>query len=165
MFYTIQAVFDQSDLEKRIDKMYPRGLSKHGIEYLVETCLIYPHPGSGPPTDFTPISPVIEAIFEQVRRADFPHLPSRMQSMFAWCNLEDAYMLRDNAKNNSAIYQIESESAFVGDMNLVYLSASVIGAFELATRYWSGRKTRNPLLEAVIPLPVVVGDEVKPTEI
>lgn len=144
--------------------MYPEGLSKHGIRYLIETCLIHPQLGSGPPSDFTRISPMIEAIFEQVRRADFPHLPSRMQSMFSWCSLTDARMFRGDLENNFAIYQVESESAFVGDMNLVYLSASVIGAYELSMKYWSGEKTKSPLLEAVIPLPVVVGDEVEPTK-
>jgi Protein of unknown function (DUF2441) len=54
---------------------------------------------------------MIEAIFELVRKSEFPNLPSRMQSMFAWCDLKNAREFG----GAFAIYEVESDCAFIAD--------------------------------------------------
>lgn len=159
--YEVSGVFNKDDLVFRLQTLYPEGLSRHGVQYLMESCLIIPDLQTGQSLRITPLEPVIETIFEQVRINEFPHRPSRMQAMFAWSSLKDASRFRGSAENH-LIYQVESSSAFVADMNLLHLGGSLVGAYEYAKKYWSGNKSDNPNLEVLIPLPVVIGDVIQP---
>ena len=106
---------------------------------------------------------MIEAIFEQVRKADFPHLPSRMTSMFGWQSLDEAVAFANtNHAGGFNVFEVEveDESYFIGDMNLLYIGGQVINTFLLAHKYWSGQRSANPKLEVLIPLPVTIGKNV-----
>lgn len=157
-FYEVHGVFNKSDLIARIQALYPEGLSRHGIQYLIEYFLIIQDSQTGQSLRLCPSEPVIEAIFEQVRKEEFSHCPSRMQSMFAWTNLNDAYEFKSSEEDT--IYQIESDKAFIADMNLLYLGGSILGAYEYARRYWAGETSNAPKLEAIIPLPVTIGSKI-----
>lgn len=154
-FYEVQDVFSKNELIERVQALYPEGLSRHGIQYLIEYFLIIQDSQTGRTLSLCPSEPMIEVIFEQVRKEEFPHRPSRMQSMFAWTNLDDAYKFRDS-EGRGIIYKVESDKAFIADMNLLYLGGSILGGYEFARKYWSGETGNNPKLEAIIPLPVVV---------
>ncbi|MFT0773435.1 DUF2441 domain-containing protein [Psychrobacter aquimaris] len=103
---------------------------------------------------------MIEAVFELVRRNEFPQLPSRLQSMFAWCNLDDAREFNSSLGDKHSIFEVEIKNAFIADQKLLYLGGSVIGTYEMARKYWSGDRSDNCKLEAVIPLPAVIGNKV-----
>lgn len=158
--WTVKGVYNEKDVISRINELYPNGLSEHGVLYLIRQGLVIFDNGSRQPLPITHTTPMIEAIFELVRRSEFPHLPSRMQSMFAWCDLQDALTFRDSCAVPHKIYRVKSEHTFVADQNLLYLGGSVIGSYELARKYWSGETSRNAKLEAVIPLPAIVGEAI-----
>lgn len=137
--------------------MYPDGLSSFGIRYLHEYCLIV-RDNKGQCVNFAPHEPIMEGIFEQVRINEFSERPSRMQSIFGWCNLSDAENFNKAHDNRHSIYEVHSEDAFLADQKLLYLGGSIMGAFEFARKYWSGERTNSPKLEAIIPLPSYIGN-------
>lgn len=150
--YPIENLITNNELLNRTHQLYPGGLSRFGLRYLHEECLIVRNT-IGQCLDFAPHIPIIEGIFEQVRINEFPECPSRMQSMFGWCNLSDAEDFNSVHDNKHSIYEVHSEKAFIADQKLLYLGGSIMGAFEFARKYWSGERTHNPKLEAVVPLP------------
>ncbi|WP_212751851.1 DUF2441 domain-containing protein, partial [Pseudoalteromonas sp. S3173] len=158
--WTVQNVYDEDDVISRINQMYPEGLSEHGFQYLIKHGLVIFENGTRNPLQITHTTPMVEAIFELVRKSEFPQLPSRMQSMFAWCELDDAKKFNVSSGGACSIYEVESEQAFIADQNLLYLGGSIIGAYELARKYWAGERGNNCKLEAVIPLPVVIGNAI-----
>ncbi len=154
--YSIQNLITKNELINRTHQLYPDGLSRFGLRYLHEECLIVRNT-IGQCLDFAPHIPIIESIFEQVRINEFPECPSRMQSMFGWCNLSAAENFNSAQNNRHSIYEVHSEKAFIADQKLLYLGGSIMGALEFARKYWSGERTENPRLEAVIPLPSYIG--------
>ncbi len=158
--WTVQNVYDEGDVIKRINHLYPDGLSEHGVNYLIKQGIVIFENGTRKPLDITHTTPMIEAIFELIRLNEFPHLPSRMQSMFAWCELSDAQEFKATNGDQCQILEVEYENAFIADQNLLYLGGSVIGAYELARKYWSGVRGNNCKLEAVLALPVVTGNAI-----
>lgn len=158
--WTIEDLYDKKDVIARIEQLYPTGISTHGVQYLITGGIVIFKEGTRSPLSITYTQPMIEAIFELIRRNEFPALPSRMQSMFAWCNLEDAKDFNESCGNENFIFEVESDKAFIADQNLLFLGASVIGAYELAHKYWSGGRSSNYKPEAVIPLPAVIGNKV-----
>ena len=158
--WTVQNVYDENDIFARINQLYPEGLSEHGINYLIKQGIVIFENGTRIPLDVTHTTPMVEAIFELIRQNEFSHLPSRMQSMFAWCDLKDAQEFKIASGGECQIYEMENENAFIADQNLLYLGGSVIGAYELARKYWSGVRGNNCKLEAVIPLPIVIGNAI-----
>jgi hypothetical protein len=158
--WTVQNVYDEGDVISRIIQMYPDGLSEHGIQYLIKHGLVIFENGTNKPLSITHTTPMVEAIFELVRKSEFPQLPSRMQSMFAWCELDDAKEFNAGLGSTCSIYEVESDQAFIADQNLLYLGGSIIGAYEMARKYWSGERGNNCKLEAVIRLPVVLANAI-----
>ncbi|MGA6100792.1 DUF2441 domain-containing protein [Psychrobacter pocilloporae] len=158
--WTVQDIYSERDVITRIDQLYSEGLSEHGIQYLIKYGIVLFQEGTRSPLPITYTQPMIEAIFELIRQSEFPKLPSRMQSMFAWCNLSDAREFNFSLGNKHSIFEVESENAFIADQRLLYLGGSVIGAYEMARKYWSGHRSNNYKLEAVIPLPAVIGNKI-----
>lgn len=157
-FWIVQDVYDEKEVIDRTNQLYPSGLSEHGINYLIREGIVIFKDGTRKPLNLTYTTPMIEAVFELVRRNEFSYLPSRMQSMFACCDLIGAQKFKSvYGSSENQIYELESENAFIADQNFLYLGGSVIGTYELARKYWSGTKSGNCRLEAVIPLPTVIG--------
>lgn len=154
--YPIENLVTNNDLIDRTHQLYPDGLSNFGLRYLHEYCLIVKD-NNDQCVNFAPHEPIMEGIFEQVRINEFFERPSRMQSIFGWCNLSDAKSFSKDNDNQHGIYEVHSEEAFIADQKLLYLGGSIMGAFEFARKYWSGEQTNNPKLEAIIPLPSYIG--------
>lgn len=150
-------LIEKQKLVDRLNGLYPDGISYHGVQYLLNSCLITKD-NFGKPTTYTFSNPMMEAIFELVRSSEFSHLPSRMQSMFCWQNLNDLKRFHDDSKHK--IFEIETDNYFVGDMNLLLLGGQIIHAIEFARMYWSGERSKDPHLEVLVPLPIKVGLEV-----
>jgi hypothetical protein len=157
---TVDGLYNEKDVIARIEQLYPTGLSRHGVQYLITRGIVIFKEGTRSPLHITYTQPMIEAIFELVRRSEFPTLPSRIQSMFGWLTLEDARKFNESEGNDKSIFEVESNNAFIADQNLLFLGSSVIGAYELARKYWSCDRSKNCKLEAVIPLPAVIGNKV-----
>lgn len=153
----IKDLIDKQKIVDRLNRLYPNGISYHGIQYLLNTNLIV-NDHCGNPTTFTLSNPMMEAIFELVRRSEFSHLPSRMQSVFCWQTLSDLKKFDNNSRFK--IYEIETDDYFIGDMNLLYLGGQMIHAVEFARMYWSGERSKQPHLEVLVPLPTKIGLEV-----
>lgn len=155
--FEIKDLMEKQKLVDRLNGLYPNGISHHGIQYVLNTNLIVNDP-YGKPTTYTLSNPMMETIFELVRSSEFSHLPSRMQSMFCWQTLSD--LKKFNNDSRLKIYEIETDDYFVGDMKLLYLGGQIIHAMEFARMYWSGERSKDPLLEVLVPLPATIGSEV-----
>lgn len=119
----------RQELEAHLSDLYPEGLSKHGKFYLLdhvqanETWAVLSHV-----TRMVPISPMIELVYELVRRNDFPARPSWYASMFALETDDDAIHFRSARGWQGRIFKVESASAFRVDMNQLQIDASSIVA-------------------------------------
>ncbi|WP_151742978.1 DUF2441 domain-containing protein [Acinetobacter sp. TUM15113] len=159
--FEFEGFFTHEDNYNLIGEYYPNGISRHGQSYLCG------YPSFAKKTknnQFVPKDDVIEAIFELVRRLEFPELPSRMSSMFAWQSLNDALAFANsNHIGGFKIHEVETESEniFIGDMNFLKTGGQVINSYVLARKYWSGETSSSPILEVLIPLPVTIGKEVE----
>lgn len=168
-----------------ICEYFPEGLSYHGIQYAKDhkAYLIK----DNPQIPFVWISKIGEANadlgmylceyqFELVRKAFFPHLPSRFQSMFGVAEIADFSQWKDIRINeNTPIYEIYSDSEpFRFDSSWLkgglcfgpssapsYLGFSLSINLNIAMSYWKGLPSPSPRWEYVIPLPAVVGRRVR----
>ncbi|UQV22745.1 DUF2441 domain-containing protein [Vibrio sp. J383] len=150
--YQVEDVCSALETRNRLAQLYPEGLSRHGVKYLTDCTVLFDHVGA--PMDVAPFSHMIESVFELVRQKEFPNRPSRMQSIYAWVNIEDAV---EFSGGQVPTYEVEPDHAFIADQTYLTLGACVAGSYELARKYWEGEQSNNPKLEALIPLPVVVG--------
>lgn len=143
---------------------FPDGLTPHGLSMLL----------SYSKNNESFLEPVIEMIFEQVRRLHFPNAPSRFTSLFAAKTIEDAEQWSDllcghygNAYGQvpQSIWEVEYETdAKLYDASLLNVDPSLVedGSFSCfltldnANRYWSGELTGICLPELLIPPPVTV---------
>lgn len=157
--WNIDGLYSKKDAIDRTLQLYDEGISSHGIQYLLSQGVTIFHPNTTVPQNIAPVEPMIEAIFELVRKSEYPDRPSRFKSMFAWCDLSQANDFRE-VSGGGNVFEIEANDAFIGDQNLLRLGGSVIGAYELAKQYWEGIQTNNAVLEAVLPLPKLVGNAI-----
>lgn len=168
---------------------FPEGLSCHGIQYANDqTSELSPLLISGPsPIPIVLLSKLATANeelgknfceyqFELVRRAFFPHLPSRFQSMFGTAQVGDFSQWRDiGISESTPVYEIYSDShpfrfdsswlrggLCLGPMDAPsYLGFSPSINLNSAMNYWKGLPSSSPRWEYIIPLPAVVGRRVR----
>lgn len=135
------------------NELCPGGVSFHGELYLLR---------SDQSTVVTDAN--TEIIFEWVRRAKYPHRPSRFQSLFAVADLESAmdFMRQTNA-GVSPIFEIDPDYAFSADMRLLNPHQTSIVKSHFADLYWRGKPFPEgaPFWEWLVPCPVVVGRQVR----
>jgi len=76
-FFPIKDHFTRADLENITQQLFPAGLTNHGKKYLLDECLIIKTQQG--PEPYVPHIPMIELIFELVRRRNVSmslgHLP------------------------------------------------------------------------------------------
>lgn len=155
---TIKDILSREEVINLIEQEFPMGLSNHGVYYLLNNPILINQIENN---NYVPISPMIEAIFEQIRRVSYSHLPSRMVSMFAWQEINEAVTFANSLHTGQyKILEVETENYFIGDMNLLKLGGQVANAYAMAHKYWKQEYSSNPNLEVLIPLPVTLGKEV-----
>lgn len=136
-------------LAGHVGQLFPEGVSNHGERYFLQNeakALI--------------ASPMLELLFEQVRRASFPERPSRFQSMFAVETLEEALQFRSRY-GGAAIYAVTADITFRADMSLLNGENSTLVTSWLAHRYWDGKAgPTNAFWEWLMKCPVKVGNRV-----
>ena len=152
-FYPVQDHFHRSDLEALVDELFPGGMTRHGKQYLLsEPLVIRTQQG---PLPAVPHIPMIELISELVRRLLFPERPSRLTALFAWESLDEAIRFR-NETGGGKIYHVEANEIFRGDMKLLLLGGSGVGAVQFARKYWRGDSSPQPRWEYLLVPPVRV---------
>ena|SRR5437868_8328196 len=91
-----------------------------------------------------------EFVFESIRAAEFPNLPSRLSCAFAFEVLDHANQYRSNFSPWNPLYEVElvDESAPIhrAAFNLIVFPAAQVTfvpvAVELARKYWSGAEVQ-----------------------
>lgn len=157
-FFPVQDHFTRQELEELTLQLFPGGLTSHGKKYLLDECLIISTPQG--PAPCVPHIPMIELVSELVRRVLFPEKPSRMTALFAWETYHEAVEFQKE-HGGGPIYVIEADTFFRGDMKLLYLGGSGIGAVQFAIKYWRGESGPSPRWEYLLVPPVqIVGAEV-----
>ena len=144
-----------TELQLHVDRLFPDGLSLHGKRYLLSS-----------DSRGTIASPMIELLFENVRRAHFPDKPSRFQSFFACFSLEEARQFQAAYGNaDSPIWEIYTDGHYCkGNMRLLNSDQTILICSYLAHEYWSGSEgpaVLSGLTEVLLKLPVTVGVQVK----
>jgi hypothetical protein len=152
-FFPVQDHFTREDLETFARELFPEGLTRHGKRYLLDECLVISNEKG--PAPYVPHIPIIELVSELVRRISFAHLPSRFQALFAWGTREEAIAFQRES-GGGAIYEVEADNYFKGDMKLLYLGGTGIGAWKFALRYWRGEAGPTPRWEYLLVPPIRV---------
>lgn len=133
-------------------KLYPEGLSYHGLMYAIL---------SFEDTDVRS-SQEIETIFEFYRQIYFVNKISRFQSFFCFQTLTEA---KKFAKINSEGYpdykiyevKVDHDNYFIGDMNLLR-GNTAINSYMASHDYWSGGHSCNPIFEVLVKPPLKILD-------
>ena len=134
------------ELQEHVNFLYPEGVSSHGNHYILT--------GN---TFANDSEPIIELLFEYVRRSDFPQRTSRFQSFFAFDNLELAQDFILNYWNSAYnIWEVQADRYFKADMNLLSLKDSLLVLDYRAHLYWKGETIGNPFWEYLLVPPVKV---------
>ena len=149
--------FGAADIAAHVKALYPDGLSLHGWEYMTWRLFPFTEPNSR--LTFTPNERAIELMFDYVRRASFPELPSRFQSYFGWESLDDARAFA--AQSGRPVYRIEADRTVRVDMQWLNLSEQNAIASYHAHKYWSGAATTQPKWEILMLPPVRVVEAVQ----
>lgn len=156
----IHGLYDSDKAKERALSLFPSGLSSHGIRYLLTHEIVISQQGTGAPLPITHTEPMVETIFEQVRRSEFPSCPSRMQSLFAWETQQEAEAFDAERGGGHRIFKVTHNAALIRDQNLLYLGGAPIGALELAEQYWQGVQGPSYKPEAILPLPITIGERI-----
>lgn len=137
-----------------LDRLFPAGISRFGA---FQTISQVPWPDTGQ----TNPEPIIEVIWEAVRRDFYPDRPSRLVSLYAFPDIAAAEQFRDDRAPGSAIYEIAvADDHFRGDQEQLDLSDTGLDILAHALRYWDGAPTNNPIWEILVPLPTTIGPAV-----
>lgn len=139
------------DLQQHVDLLFPEGVSNHGEHYFLKA-----------DTRARAVDPVIELLFEYVRRSFYTDKPSRFQSFFAFGSREDARIFMERYCNSRCtIWRVECDEsrAFKADMNILTLIDSLLVTSYRAHCYWQGLPDPggdSPLWEFLLSPPVKV---------
>lgn len=162
-----------------VARMFPRVISRHGLRYLstvrsrVSDIPLF-NLGS---LEGDPSSAIIEQTFELVRRADFPGMPSRFQSVFCVEDPSELDAWPEITASGGALFEIApADPARIAKLDASLLKggfAEVIepGAVEacfsfplcaaFAYRYWSGEMSESPKPEVLVELPATAALKVR----
>lgn len=117
-------------LQRHVDSLFPEGISSHGEIYFLRNEM-----------QAKGVSPIIELVFEYVRRSNYSHLPSRFQSFFAFGSPKDAINFSKKYGNSKGtLWEVECDDArsFKADMNILNLRDSLLALSYRASCYWKG---------------------------
>lgn len=135
------------DLDRHVLDMFPEGLSIHGWFYAALSAryrdLMHPDAAQ-------------EIVFEYVRRAAFPHMPSRFQCFFAFDDLDRVKAFAAATSPVYRVVELRAEKFVRLDMNWVIIPKQTAGLSYVAHQYWSGAATGKPDWEYLLVPPVDV---------
>lgn len=144
-----------TELSQHAYALFPAGVSNHGNAHFLSAG------ASGQGLNFN-----IDLIFEYVRRSEFPHRPSRYQSVFAWETQSEAEAFRNKSIDTAAapIFEVECDDHFRCDMGLLTIGAAILCISYNASLYWKGDPAiggdATPVWEHLLTPPVRVLSQV-----
>lgn len=136
-------LYTSEEVDAHIEEMFPDGLSIHGWLYAAHTAQF----GDG-----MHASAAMEIVFEYVRRASFPHMPSRMQCFYAF---DDRARVESFAPGTRVV-ELRASRSIKLDMNWLAMPQQLAGLSYFANKYWSGTATPAPDWEYLLFPPVDV---------
>ena len=139
--------FTADDIATHVAAQFMDGLSLHGWEWM--TWRSQTASGSDGQM-YTHHERAIELLFEYVRRSAFPNCPSRLQSFFAFDNIEDARAFADG----KPIYKLTADRFFKADQQWLKLSEQNGIASFYAHKYWEGTASPTPRWEYLLVPPI-----------
>lgn len=116
----------------------------------------------------------IEFLAEKVRVKHFPHLPSRLNSLFAVQSIDDSVRWNQRLgfdkpiriceiEYNDVIFEFDSRllDGMILNVGRLLTETSVFTQYEIDAEkqlidYWSGKRTENALNEILVPFPVTI---------
>jgi len=136
-------------LQEHVDSLFPDGVSVHGDRYFLNNA-----------SSAVGVDPIIELVFEYVRRSNYPHRQSRFQSFFAFKSFNDAIDFREKY-GNGVIWEVECDDsrAFTADMNNLTLNDSLLVLSYRASCYWGGlpnASNQSPIWEVLLTPPIKI---------
>lgn len=139
-------------LAEHSNLLFPDGLSHHGEMYFLRA-----------KSQIQAINPMLELLFEHVRRASYPDKPSRMQSMFAFDCLSSVRDFKTRFKASGApVYKVKAETIFRADMGLLHGGNSTLLTSWFASQYWKGEAGfEPPFWEWLLNCPVEIGERIE----
>lgn len=140
--------FMAEDVYEHVLQMFPEGLSIHGWAYALEQNWVQNDQGEA----FLRCSHAIELVFEYVRRANFPELPSRLQSYFAFDDIDRVARFSPG----SPIFEVHPASMFKADQTWLNVSDQLAVASFNANQYWLGSASATPDWEYLLVPPVTI---------
>lgn len=152
---------DDNAVHAHINRMYPGGFSRHGVQY-------YRDPPAPDPTGANHNSGLLELLLEATRAAYYPEKPSRFQSVFAWETVDAALKFKAlYAQAEHPIFELAPQArVHRGDMAIYALNQTIACIDHRLHLYWQGKTLEfpghQPVWEAVLELPVFVGKTVTP---
>lgn len=156
----------------RIRFRFPDLFSPHGLSMLYEKK--WPNESNKWHSDFQ--EPVTELIFELYRQAHYPDAVSRLSCLYASKTLDDAERWRkvfqkhlsDRGQIAESLWEIEyGGECEAASYDAQFLNVppkdgfSFVRYIEYAEKYWSGVCSSKPLMELLVPYPVVVSHLVR----
>lgn len=133
-------------LQAHVDSRFAEGVTKHGERYMLQ-----------PPGPEMLFDPWIESTCELSRRAEFPRLPSRFQSVFGCATLDEAraFLAKFGAEPTDAqILEVETDSKpFRADMHCLDIRGSILVSAYGARRYWRQEPNNLEVFPDSAPLP------------
>lgn len=136
------------ELQIHVDKLFPDGVTKHGDSYFLNGRV-----------KAEVASPIIELVFEYIRRSFHLERLSRFQSFFGFNSLSDALKFNEKfpTKKSIKIWEIKSREFFKADMNLLTLTGTPLQLSHRAHCYWMGKLYRDePFWEILMKPPIQV---------
>lgn len=144
----------------QISQFFHGGFSPHGLSMLFERKF----------SDSDIEEPITELVFELVRQLHFPDAISRLSCLYASETIEQAERWKrtfqahlGDRENQTAetLWEIEFEAnAKAYDAHFLNVPPddgfSLMQEMECAYKYWRGIHSHNPLLELLVPYPVIV---------
>lgn len=144
-------VFDDiqpPELQAHCDRLFPNGFTTFGERYFVS-----------PWTGGNVLEPIIELVWEHVRRHIAPDAPSRFASLFGVGAEAEAQSLCSRLGGTGEIVEVEADTFFRADMDLLeHRADSIIVMSYKAELYWRGGTLpgKAPTWEYLLEPPVRV---------
>jgi len=154
--------FIEPEFVRHIEWLCHDGLSLHGANYLIRLNQNMHMP-----------SFCIELYYEYIRYKHYSHLPSRLQSFFAFREYSQALSFAKEKDSKGKIFEVIADNeCFMGDMNLLKTNLNAAKQEQNARDYWEQRQFSTeqeykPIWECLLSFPVEIGKEilVNPLEI
>lgn len=132
-----------------IKDLFDNEISNHGFNYI---------------NDVFPKSylPKLELLYELIRKIKYDNCPSRYKSFYA-VEIKDLKRLMHRLNvnlDNCDIYEVESNSYFKADMNLLKGDGKLFDII-YAEKYWNQEVSEEPLFEFLLEYPIKIVKKIR----